>query len=128
MRPDRHSGLFPPQTPHPIARGEIEVHPVSIHPTKPLFDPWRDEFADIDVDLVPLIRAIWRYGLPTVTCCQGVPLRTSNVRRRGPEHWVLLEFSTSAQFEEFLTIAATGDDDIEDVESIRNRIWSADEP
>jgi hypothetical protein len=40
------------------------------HPTTRLITP-QGEHVDIDIEIAPIIEALWRLGIPTVQCCQG---------------------------------------------------------
>ncbi|MCP3821897.1 hypothetical protein NLX86_28535 [Streptomyces sp. A3M-1-3] len=50
-----------------------------IHPYETLTTP-DGEQADIDTEMVPVIRELWRLGFTTVTCCQDVGEATADVR------------------------------------------------
>jgi len=43
----------------------------SHHPAKPLRTP-RGDVADIDINLIPLILALWEAGYDTIGCCQDL--------------------------------------------------------
>lgn len=49
--------------------GEFEFHDGQFHPAKTLTTPDGDQ-EEIDVEMVPLVEAIWALGLDTITCCQ----------------------------------------------------------
>lgn len=60
----------------------------SVHPYERLSLPNGGQ-ADIDVEMVPLVRALWAMGLKTVACCQNLgesisaePERAGQERRR----------------------------------------------
>jgi hypothetical protein len=55
---------------------------VSIHPVKRLTAP-DGHRAHIDVMLVPLIKALWRAGYETVSCCQDLGESLAHVERFG---------------------------------------------
>jgi hypothetical protein len=46
---------------------------VTWHETVPLTDPFSGWTVDIDVDMAPVISALWRLGIVTSQCCQGDP-------------------------------------------------------
>jgi len=50
-----------------------------IHPTKTLTTPAGDR-VDIDIEMVPVIRELWRLGFTSTTCCQDVGEATAGVR------------------------------------------------
>ncbi|KUL26656.1 hypothetical protein [Streptomyces regalis] len=50
-----------------------------IHPTETLTTPAGDQ-ADIDTEMVPVIRELWRLGFTTTACCQDVGEATAGVR------------------------------------------------
>lgn len=56
----------------------------NIHPTKPLTDPG-GEPVDIDVEMVPLVRALWSLGLRTSSCCQDFGEGTEGQRNIKPD-------------------------------------------
>lgn len=43
----------------------------NIHPSRPLTTPAGDEVA-VDLDMIPLVRALWALGLNTRGCCQDL--------------------------------------------------------
>jgi hypothetical protein len=43
------------------------------HQTVPLTDPFSGWTVDIDVEMAPIISALWRLGIVTLQCCQGEP-------------------------------------------------------
>ncbi|MFD9422720.1 MULTISPECIES: hypothetical protein [unclassified Streptomyces] len=50
-----------------------------IHPYKTLTTP-EGEQVDIDAEMVPVVRELWRLGFTTATCCQDVGEATAGVR------------------------------------------------
>ncbi|WP_409471926.1 hypothetical protein [Streptomyces sp. HC307] len=50
-----------------------------IHPTEMLTTPTGDQ-VDIDTEMVPVIRELWRLGFTTTACCQDVGEATAGVR------------------------------------------------
>jgi hypothetical protein len=44
-----------------------------MHETLDLFDPFEGRTVAIDVQMVPIISALWRLGIETFQCCQGTP-------------------------------------------------------
>jgi len=66
---------------------------VNYHPTKRLTDP-DGHPAEIDIQLVPLIEALWAAGYETITCCQNLGESLRHIERKS-DYWrgyVLLEF------------------------------------
>jgi hypothetical protein len=57
------------------------------HPSQQLISP-RGEPADIDVELVPLIRALWRRGFDTASCCQDLGESNAATDYPPPRRWV----------------------------------------
>nr|WSZ97294.1 hypothetical protein OH820_17965 [Streptomyces sp. NBC_00857] len=50
-----------------------------VHPTETLTSPTGNQ-ADIDTEMVPVIRELWRLGFTTRACCQDVGEATAGVR------------------------------------------------
>lgn len=50
-----------------------------IHPTEVLTTP-SGEKVDIDIEMVPVVREVWRLGLTTTACCQNVGDATAALR------------------------------------------------
>jgi hypothetical protein len=46
---------------------------MSGHSTVHLTDPFSGRTVDIDVEMAPIIAALWRLGIVTSQCCQGYP-------------------------------------------------------
>jgi hypothetical protein len=46
---------------------------VSGHPALDLVDPFTGHVVEIDVEMVPIIEALWSLGIETSECCQGYP-------------------------------------------------------
>jgi hypothetical protein len=65
----------------------VATEPPSIHPTRRLHTP-AGEPVEIDLDMVPLIRALWTLDLTTPGCCQDngqyARARREMVPRREP--------------------------------------------
>ncbi|MFF0524088.1 hypothetical protein ACFYTC_35790 [Actinomadura nitritigenes] len=57
----------------------------NIHPSRRLATPAGDE-VDIDLDMIPLVRALWALGLSTAGCCQdlGASIRCGPRWATGP--------------------------------------------
>ena len=43
------------------------------HATRQLYDIESGEFAQIDINMVPMIQALWSHDLVTYFCCEGDP-------------------------------------------------------
>jgi hypothetical protein len=64
------------------------------HPYELLVPPGEEEPVQVDVALVPLVRALWAAGFEMVTCCQDIGESIGGLNaRRGAywKGWVLLE-------------------------------------
>lgn len=61
-----------------------DVKEVQIHPSERLPLPGGAGHADVDVEMVPLVRALWADGYTTVGCCQNLGESIEHNGHRSP--------------------------------------------
>jgi hypothetical protein len=72
------------------------------HDTVPLTDPFSGWTVEIDVEMAPIISALWRLGIVTSECCQGYPpAMVPSVPGRIP---AVICFPTVGRVDEFGTL------------------------
>lgn len=85
------------------------------HPRAQVVHPSGD-LIDVDEDLVPLLNGMWRRGIVTTNSCQDEDGRI----------WV--EFASQRDVESFLLTLFRNDEDGEDIDSFRNRVFGTWRP
>jgi len=75
------------------------------HDTVPVYNPFYQQYIDIDIDIAPLVKRIWKRGWKTNNSCQN----------NNPKGYVWIEFDNSLDVKDFLKTVFQGTNDTHDI-------------